>query len=100
MWDNKCTPVYTTGLAIAGLEANTEDPDKVKTLLGEASFFRGMLMYELSMLWGEIPIWDKKRESELGYRRQPLKDVWEYIINDFNLQPIIFLKNGRMILKR
>jgi len=85
IWDKKCTPVYTAALAIAGLQVNTEDPDKVKTLLGEASFFRGMLMYELSMLWGEIPIWDKTREGELGYKRQPLKDVWEYIINDFKV---------------
>ena len=83
IWDNRCPPIYSAALAIRGLEMNNEDPDKSKQLLGEACFIRAMLMMELSMYWGEIPIWDKKRESELGYRRQPLKDVWEFIINDF-----------------
>jgi len=51
-------------------------------LLGEASFIRGFLDFETAMYWGEIPICDLDRISELGTRRQPLKDVWEFIIAD------------------
>lgn len=51
-------------------------------LYGEACFIRGSLMMELAMLWGAIPIIDLARIDELGYGRQPLEDVWEFIIND------------------
>ncbi len=51
-------------------------------LFGEASFIRGCLTMEAAMLWGEVPIIDIARTSELGYARQPLKDVWTFIIND------------------
>ncbi|GEP93244.1 Starch-binding associating with outer membrane [Chitinophaga terrae (ex Kim and Jung 2007)] len=51
-------------------------------LLGEASFIRGFLDFQLAMYWGEIPIRDLDREAELGTRRQPLKDVWAFIIAD------------------
>lgn len=51
-------------------------------ILGEASFIRGFLDFQLAMYWGEIPIRDLDREAELGTRRQPLKDVWAFIIAD------------------
>ncbi|MDR0711434.1 MAG: RagB/SusD family nutrient uptake outer membrane protein [Prevotellaceae bacterium] len=58
-----------------------EDPDKVKILLGEAHFFRGMVMLEQTVNWGKIPIIDLN--SNLNGGRQPLAEVWKYIINDF-----------------
>ena len=53
-------------------------------ILGEAYFIRGFVDFELAMYWGEIPIRDLSRESQLGFKRQPLKDVWAFIINDLN----------------
>ncbi|MCD8310038.1 MAG: RagB/SusD family nutrient uptake outer membrane protein, partial [Prevotellaceae bacterium] len=84
IWDNRWPAVTTAANAIraTGLVSGEEDQDRAKQLMGEACFIRGMLMYELSMYWGEIPIIDMNR-SDLGYGRQPLKDVWEYIISDF-----------------
>lgn len=48
-------------------------------LKAEASFIRGAVNFELAMYWGPIPIIDidDMRES-----RQPLKDVYEFIIKD------------------
>lgn len=51
-------------------------------IVGEACFIRGFIDFELAMYWGEIPIRDISREAQLGYKRQPLKDVWTFIISD------------------
>lgn len=58
-----------------------EEPERVKVLLGEAHFFRGMVMLEQTVNWGRIPIIDLNSDFNGG--RQSLTDVWEYIINDF-----------------
>lgn len=83
IWDNRWPAVVTAAKVVYAASMTTEDPEKAAQLLGEASFMRGMLMFELSMYWGEIPIIDIARSSELGLGPQPLKDVWTYIINDF-----------------
>ena len=81
-WASRWPVVTAAAKAIYALSLTEEEPDKAKKLLGEASFVRGIFTYELAMLWGEVLIIDRAREKELGYRRQPLKDVWEFIIND------------------
>lgn len=81
-WSSRWPVVTAAAKAIYALSLTEEEPDRAKRLLGEASFIRGIFTYELAMLWGEVPIIDRAREEELGYRRQPLKDVWEFIIND------------------
>ncbi|MEL7598958.1 MAG: RagB/SusD family nutrient uptake outer membrane protein [Proteiniphilum sp.] len=83
IWNNRWPAVTSAAKAVYALGMTTENPEYAKQLLGEASFIRGILMYELSMYWGEIPIIDIARTQELGLGRQPLKDVWEFIINDF-----------------
>lgn len=83
IWNNRWPAVVTAAKVIYAANRTTEDPKKAAQLLGEASFMRGMLMFELSMYWGEIPIIDMDRTEELGLGPQPLKDVWTYIINDF-----------------
>lgn len=85
IWNNRWPAVVSAAKVVYALSMTTEDPVKAKQLLGEASFIRGMLMYELAMHWGEIPIVDIARSDELGGGRQPLKDVWEFIINDFKV---------------
>ena len=37
---------------------------------------------ELAMYWGEVPIIDLNVIDQIGYGRQPLADVWNFIIND------------------
>jgi len=85
IWNSRWPVVTAAAKAVYALGLTTEDPEYAKQLLGEASFMRGLLMYELSMYWGEIPIIDIARTEELGLGRQPLKDVWEFIINDFQI---------------
>lgn len=82
IWNNRWPAVVSAAKAIYALSMTTEEPERASKLLGEASFIRGILMYELSMYWGEIPVIDMNKQDELGLGRQPLSLVWEYIIND------------------
>lgn len=82
IWNNRWPRVVTAAKVVYAAKRAEENPEKAAQLLGEASFLRGLLMYELSMYWGEIPIIDMDRTEELGLGPQPLKDVWTYIIND------------------
>ncbi|WP_215224752.1 RagB/SusD family nutrient uptake outer membrane protein [Echinicola shivajiensis] len=48
-------------------------------LKAQAAFIRATLNFELAMLWGPIPIIDIENLQE---SRQPLKDVFEFIVAD------------------
>ncbi len=82
IWDNRWPAVTSAAKAIYALKRTTPSA-KATQLMGEASFMRAMLMYELTMYWGRIPIIDMDRTQELGGGPQPEKDVWEYIVSDF-----------------
>ncbi|MDB5119588.1 MAG: RagB/SusD family nutrient uptake outer membrane protein [Sphingobacteriales bacterium] len=55
---------------------------KTNELKAQAAFIRATLTFELAMLWGPIPIIDADNMRE---SRQPLKDVFEFIIKDLEL---------------
>ncbi|WP_190295151.1 RagB/SusD family nutrient uptake outer membrane protein [Mucilaginibacter rubeus] len=83
-WNIRWPVVNESAKIINGLEKlNAKAGTREGNLLGEAYFVRGFVDFELAMYWGEIPIRDISRESTLGFKRQPLKDVWTFIINDF-----------------
>jgi starch-binding outer membrane protein, SusD/RagB family len=82
-WNIRWPLVNESAKIIRGLESgNPAAGTKEGELYGEACFVRGFVDFQLAMYWGEIPIRDMKRETELGFRRQPLKDVWAFIIDD------------------
>jgi hypothetical protein len=80
---SKRWPLVTTAAKAIDVLGKVEPTASTQALLGEASFFRAMGMFELSMFFGEIPIIDISRSNELGSGRQPLVNVWTYIISDF-----------------
>lgn len=84
-WDLRWPIVVSAAQAIYALELNKEDETKRKLLLGEASFIRAAVMFELTQYWGEIPINDAARIAELGMGRQPLTEVYKYIVNDLTV---------------
>jgi hypothetical protein len=82
-WNIRWPVINEAARIIKGLSTGTVTPESREAkLLGEASFVRGFLDFQMAMYWGEIPIRDLDREGELGFRRQPLKDVWTFIIQD------------------
>lgn len=84
-WSSRWPAVSEAAKLINALEPQlTEDgKSKADELYGEASFIRGGLTMELAFIFGEVPILDVARTEELGYGRQPIADVWQFIINDF-----------------
>lgn len=82
-WENRWPTISETAKIVKALNNNVEVGSKQAQLVGEASFIRGGLDMELAMLFGRIPIIDLDRIGQLGYGRQSLKDVWQFIIDDF-----------------
>lgn len=82
-WTVRWPSVGTAATIIYVLDnGNLQPGTRQAELVGEAYFIRGFIDYELSMYFGRIPISDVKRTEELGYKRQPLSDVWNFIISD------------------
>jgi len=80
-WNLYWELVAESGKVINGLA--DDDSERARQLVGEASFMRGLNMFKLSVLWGDIPIIDPSRQEEFGLGRQPQKVVWQFIIDDF-----------------
>lgn len=84
LWNARWPIVTASAKIISALEKkNPAAGTKEAQLLGEACFIRGFVDFELAMYWGEIPIIDIDKAYQLGYGRQPIKDVWAFIISDF-----------------
>jgi len=82
-WNRRWPTIVAAAKIVRSLEnEDIQAGTQLAHLLGEASFIRGFVDFELAMYWGEIPIIDMNRTEELGYGRQPLKDVWQFIIDD------------------
>ncbi|KAA2242956.1 RagB/SusD family nutrient uptake outer membrane protein [Chitinophaga agrisoli] len=82
-WNIRWPIVTEAAKIVRGMSATTVTPgSREAKLLGEASFIRGFVDFQLAMYWGEIPIADPARADQLGSGRQPLKDVWTFIIED------------------
>src|SRR5258708_4129052 len=81
-WQARWPIVVSAAQAIFALQNNKEDEATRTELLGEASFIRAGVDFELTQYWGKIPISDPARFDKLGTKRQPLDSVYAFIIND------------------
>jgi starch-binding outer membrane protein, SusD/RagB family len=70
-WNRRWPIVSAAAKAVFYAESNQ--------LKAEASFVRAAVNFELAMYWGPIPIVDLNNLKEA---RQPLEDVYKFIIND------------------
>lgn len=87
MWEKKWAVVNPAAKAIHYLSRLQESTNseaelsKIAQLQGESYFFRAMVMMELAMYWGEVPVVDYSESVNLS--RRPLDEVWGQIISDF-----------------
>lgn len=83
-WNPRWPIVSAAAQAVFALEnlKDSSNEGKRKELLGEASFIRAAMMFELTQYWGRIPIIDAAKLNELGTGRQPLKDIYTQITTD------------------
>lgn len=81
-WKDRWKIVGETAKIIRAMASQTESSAKAKTNYGEASFMRGGICMELTLMYGRIPVLDLDRVVSTGYGRRDLKEVWAFIIND------------------
>jgi hypothetical protein len=84
-WDSRWPVVSSAATTIYALKTNQQDPARKALLLGDASFIRAALMFEISQYWGAIPIIDLEQLGKFGTARQPLPLVYSYIISDLEV---------------
>ena len=82
-WSGRWKYVGETAKIISALRSEAAADEYVGRLYGEACFIRAGLTMELAMIYGRIPVLDLDRINELTYARQPLEEVWKFIIGDF-----------------
>lgn len=82
-WTKRWPSIGEAAKIINALEdQDLETGSELAKLYGEACFIRGCLTMDAAMLYGRVPVIDIARAQELGYGRQPLDVVWNFIIND------------------
>jgi starch-binding outer membrane protein, SusD/RagB family len=81
-WNKRWPVIVDAATAIITLEGNTNGDAKREMLLGEASFIRAGVSFEITQYWGEIPVMDLAKAAEYGTTRQPLPVVYEFIVSD------------------
>ncbi|MBE7177338.1 MAG: RagB/SusD family nutrient uptake outer membrane protein [Mucilaginibacter polytrichastri] len=89
-WNSRWPVIAAAARIIYSLQFNTEEGTRKNTILGEASFIRAALMFEMAQYWGEIPVIDLDKLNEYGTRRQPLELVYGTIVGDLE-KAITFL---------
>ncbi|MDE7116304.1 MAG: RagB/SusD family nutrient uptake outer membrane protein, partial [Muribaculaceae bacterium] len=81
-WSNRWPAVGESAKLVKALRPLRDNSDYEGQLYGESCFIRAGLSMELAMIYGRIPILDLERIEQLTYARQPMKDVWQFIIDD------------------
>ena len=87
LWSRRWSTVVAAANAVYALdiakEVNSDEVilAQIRSLRGDACFIRGMLMFELAVYWGEVPVIDIATMENT--KRQALEKVWGQIIDDF-----------------
>jgi hypothetical protein len=82
LWDYRWPVIAKAADAIKAIQANNPaSGSKGEQLVAELSFIRGFLTMQATTLWGRVPIEDGSSD----YSRKSLKDVWQFIIDDFTM---------------
>lgn len=82
-WNSRWPVIVAASKIVYNAGINTEpDQDRRNRFVGEASFIRAALTFEMSQYWGAVPIIDQAKSKEYGLKRQPLPLVYAAIITD------------------
>lgn len=81
-WNWRWPKISEAAKLVNALTPKVESDETARRIWAEASFIRGSLMMDMTMIYGRIPVIDLSKVEELGTRRQDLTTVWTYIIND------------------
>ncbi len=80
-WQNAYKGISNANFAIAGIPGIEMDEALKNRLLGEARFLRGMLYFDLSRMFGDIPL-VLSLDSPINPARSPRADIYRQVIDD------------------
>ncbi len=84
MWSWRWDKISEAAKLVNALDSKKDEDATAAQYFGEASFIRGSLLMDMTMIFGEIPIIDIPNSATLGNGRQDLNTVWTYIFNDLS----------------
>ena len=79
------TCIYRSNVVLDYVDAVPMSDEKKSQYKAEARFLRALSYYNLSQLFGDVPIVDKQLNSEaevLKYGRRPIAEVYDFIVKD------------------
>lgn len=84
-WYGMFTCIYRSNVVLDYIDAVPMSDEKKSQYKAEARFLRALSYYNLSQLFGDVPIVDKQLNSEaevLKYGRRPIAEVYDFIVKD------------------
>lgn len=84
LWNIRWPVVVQATEALATLTpkletANDDEIEKLRSFIGQASFYKGCVLYELASYWGEIPLPRISDSKIVSTPRKPLPEVYAEI---------------------
>ena len=84
IWSTTYRAIHNANFALGGIPSAPIDEDLKQRLVGEASFLRGLLYYDLVRMFGDVPL-VLVGDDGLSPERTPAAQVYEQIISDLNV---------------
>ena len=97
MWRGLYRGINRANLVITSIpemEEGTIDPDLANRLMGEASFLRALLYFELVSLWGDVPFITEVETNAEGNGRTDREEIYTLIFNDLDFAEQHLLEKG------
>ena len=87
MWRRHYTGIYRANQVVdrvAAMTPNQITADNQKRLIAEAKFLRALYYFQLTKMYGDVPltITEIKKESDIPTTRTPVVDIYKQIIED------------------
>lgn len=68
--------------ALERMEVDSADVDRVSNYIGQAKFYRGAMLFEMTQYWGALPIPSVKNGAIELAGRKTLTETYDYVISD------------------
>jgi hypothetical protein len=81
-WEQLYKGIVRANIAIDNIPKVSAQDDIKQRLINEAKFLRALLYFNAVQFWGEIPLVTSSTYSAEDLNRQPVEDVYDFIIQD------------------
>ena len=84
VWSTTYRAIFNANFALEGIATSTIDQGLKTRLIGEASFLRGILYFDLVRMFGDVPLL-LEGDSELKPSKNSVDEIYSQIVTDLNL---------------